>query len=72
MITGYSRQSEVLASLNVVQALLVTLRRKGMLSEQEIDELLSEVSASMDKSPLAEAHGAAHVVNEMKEEALSH
>ena len=37
MISSLNTESEVLASLNVAQALLVTLHKKGILSDQEGD-----------------------------------
>ncbi len=71
MISGSSRESEILASLNVAEALLVALRRKGILTEAEINDLLTEVSASMSSSALAEAKGAAHIVETMREAAMT-
>ena len=72
MISGLNRESETLASLNVAQALLVALRDKGILSDAEIGDLLSEVSASMDTSPLVQVQGAAEIVKAMRQEALTH
>ncbi len=72
MISGYNRAAETLASLNVAQALLMTLKRKGILSEKEIDALLTEASASMVDSPLAQVKEAAEIVDAMKQEAISH
>ncbi len=71
MLSGYSTKSEILASLSVTEALIVILRRKGILSDQEIDELLSDVAASMDSNPMAVVQGAADVVKSMKQEALA-
>jgi len=70
MITGTDRKAEALASLNVTEALLITLQRKGLLSEQEIESLLTEVSDSMGKSPLVQVKCAADIVRSMRDEAL--
>ncbi len=72
MISGLNTESEVLASLNVAQALLVTLHKKGILSDQEVTDLLSEASKSMGTSPFVEIKGAADIVETMKTEALAH
>ena len=72
MISGLNMKSEVLASLNVAQALLVALQKKGILSDQEVTDLLSEVSGSMGSSPFVEIKGAADIVETMKTEALAH
>lgn len=71
MLSGYSTKSEILAALSVTEALIVALRRKGILSDQEIEDLLNEVAASMDSNPMAEVQGAADVVKSMKLEALA-
>ncbi|MCG8361599.1 MAG: hypothetical protein MI920_39080 [Kiloniellales bacterium] len=70
MISGYNRAAETLAALNVAQALLTALHRKGLFSDQEIDELLTSVSGSMAQSPLAQVKEAADIVETMKQEAL--
>ncbi len=72
MISGHNRAAETIASLNVAQALLMTLKRKGILSEKEIDALFAEASASMSESPLAQVKEAAEIVNSMRQEAISH
>ena len=72
MISGLNTESEVLASLNVAQALLVTLHKKGILSDQDVTDLLSQASESMGASPFVEIKGAADIVETMKTEALEH
>ncbi len=72
MISGYNRAAETLASLNVAQALLMTLKRKGILSDKEIDALLTEASATMAESPLAQVKEAAEIVDSMRQQAISH
>lgn len=72
MITGSSRESEILAALNASQAILTALCRKGIFTEQEMSDLLSDISKDMDSSPLVQAKGAARIVSEMKEEAIGH
>ncbi|MEM7225860.1 MAG: hypothetical protein AAF495_22980 [Pseudomonadota bacterium] len=71
MLSGYSTKSEILAALSVTEALIVALRRKGILTDQEIDSLLSDVESTMSANALAEVQGAADVVKSMKQEALS-
>ncbi len=72
MITGDSRESEVLAALNASQAILRALCKKGIFTEQEISDLLTEIASDLDKSPQARAKGAARIVSEMKEGATGH
>ena len=72
MITGTDRKAEALASLNVTEALLIALQRKGLLSEEEIQKLLTEVSDSMDQSPLVQVKCAADIVKSMRDEARHH
>ena len=72
MITGSSRESEILAALNASQAILTALCRKGIFTEQEISDLLTDISNDLGKSPLVQAKGAARIVSEMKDEALGH
>ena len=69
MITGTDRKAEALASLNVTEALLIALQRKGLLSEEEIEALLTEVSDSLGKSPLVQVKCAADIVRSMRDEA---
>ena len=69
MITGTDRKAEALASLNVTEALLIALQRKGLLSEDEIDALLTEVSDSLGQSPLVQVKCAADIVRSMRDEA---
>ena len=72
MITGSNRAAETIASLNVAQALLMALKRKGILSDQEIDAIFAEASATMGDSPLIQVREAAAIVDSMKQEAHSH
>ena len=72
MISGLNTESEVLASLNVAQALLVALHKKGILSDQEVKDLLADASNSMSASPFVEIKGAAKIVETMKQDALAH
>lgn len=68
MISGSNRAAETIASLNVAQALLMTLKRKGLLSEREIETVFAEASASLAGSPLVQVKEAAEIVDSMKQE----
>ena len=72
MTSRYDRAAETIASLTVAQALLMALKRKGILSEQEIAAVFAEAAASMADNPLAPIKEAAEIVDSMKQEAIGH
>ena len=62
---------EALAGLHLVRSVLIGLRRKGLLSDEEIEELLSAAAGPLKAKTMARAQDAADLIDEMRNEVLT-
>ena len=61
---------ESLAVLQVVQALLVTLQRKGVLGYEDISSLMNDATAPVRESNITRKDGTVRLLDQLSEEVL--
>ncbi len=61
---------ESLAVLQVVQALLMTLQREGVLEHEDISSLMDDATAPVRESTLARKNGTVRLLDQLREEVL--